>query len=227
MKILFFSDIHANHEALKHLEPYIEQADMSICLGDLVGYSCSVNEVVDFLRSREIVCIQGNHERYLLEGLESQKKEINDSVRFGIEFAQKTITLDNLKWISSLPISFGFFADGLSFLCCHGSPFDPVNGYIYENNTDFGIFDKFRYDVIVLGHTHRAMSIKRLDKVILNPGSVGQSRDYEGVVCAVIIDTETLEQETLRILYDFRKNLSISLSNGAGDWIFKHYRTVL
>lgn len=227
MRILFFSDVHANYEALKQLDFYILQADLSICLGDIVGYNCSVNDSIDFLRKRKIVCIQGNHDRYLLEGLKRQKKEINDSVRFGIEFAQKTITSENREWLSSLPITYGFIADSLSVFCCHGNPFDPVNGYVYENNTDFSQFDNFHYDLIALGHTHRAMLVEKRDMMILNPGSVGQARDCEGMVCAAIVNTETREAEFLHLPYDFNKNLSLSMFNGAGEWIYKHYRTVL
>lgn len=50
MKILVCSDIHGNYEALKSIVPYLSDVDMSVCLGDIVGYGCAVNECIDLLR---------------------------------------------------------------------------------------------------------------------------------------------------------------------------------
>ena len=103
MRILFISDIHGNYPALLSLEKYFNEVDKIICLGDVVGYHCYVNEVIDFLIRHDVICIQGNHDRYVFEGLENQTKYINDSVRFGIEVAQKKLTEDNKEWLGALP----------------------------------------------------------------------------------------------------------------------------
>ena len=70
MRIVVISDIHANYEALKVLVPHFRSSDKILCLGDIIGYSCAVNECIDILREFECVCIQGNHDRYLIEGTE-------------------------------------------------------------------------------------------------------------------------------------------------------------
>jgi len=226
MRILFISDIHANLEALLTLENYIQSADMTICLGDIVGYHCHVNEVIELLIKHNVVCIQGNHDRYLFEGLENQTKVINDSVRFGLEVANKIITFENQLWLKGLPISIGLNVDNLSILCCHGSPWNPTNGYVYEDSTQFLQMENFQYDYIALGHTHRQF-IKYGKLVIFNPGSVGQARDREGIVCAKILDTLSKEFEDIYINYDFQKEIDYSKKCGAKDWIYKHFQTVL
>lgn len=225
MKILFISDIHANYEALLSLESYIQTVDITICLGDLIGYQCHVNEVLDFLQKHKIICIQGNHDRYLIEGLSSQTKDINDSVKFGIDIAKKTITKENLIWLQNLPISLGLKIDNLSILCCHGSPWDPTNGYVYEESHLFNEMKDFQYDIIALGHTHREY-LKIGKPIVFNPGSVGQARDKEGIVCAKIFNTETIEFEDLYLEYDFQKEIKYSLDFGAKDWIYKHFQTL-
>ena len=96
MKIVVVSDIHANYEALKVLVPYFRNADKILCLGDIVGYSCAVNECIDLLREFNCVCIQGNHDRYLIAGNGKQTKYLNESVLFGIEYAETPITQRNL-----------------------------------------------------------------------------------------------------------------------------------
>ena len=226
MKCLFISDIHANLEALLALETQIVKADMVICLGDIVGYHCHVNEVITFLRKHKVVCIQGNHDRYLIEGLEIQTKVLNDSVRFGIETAKESITDDNLNWLKNLPISLAFKLDNISILCCHGSPWDTINGYIYQDSDLLTKMQDFKYDVIGLGHTHRQF-LKPGNPIVFNPGSVGQARDLEGIVCAKILCTTTALFEDIYLNYDYQKEIDFSLSCGAKEWVYKHFQTLL
>ena len=207
------------------LEEEIASAPRVICLGDITGYHCYVNEVIDFLRSRSVICIQGNHDRYVIEGLECQTKIINDSVRFGIEQAKKLITADNLIWLSGLPTSVSFKDGSCSFLCCHGSPWSVTDQYVYQDSELFDRMGEFAYDVIAMGHTHRAFVIHRGERVFMNPGSVGQARDYEGEACAIWLDTDSLNVDFIRRPYDFRKTIRHSLMCGAGNWIYKHFKT--
>lgn len=227
MKILFISDIHGNYPALLSLEKYFTDVDRVICLGDIVGYHCYVNEVIEFLIKHGVICIQGNHDRYVFEDLEGQTKFINDSVRFGIEIAQKKLSEDNRKWLNRLPTSFSLKQDSLSILCCHGSPWDVTNGYMYADSDLFPKIAEFAHDVIVMGHTHRAY-IKKTDRqIVLNPGSVGQARDVEGKACAMVFNTVNKEIESIQEPYDFMTTLKSSISFGAKDWVYKHFKTVI
>ena len=227
MRILFISDIHGNPPALLSLEKYVNEVDRIVCLGDIVGYHCYVNEVIDFLIHHHVTCIQGNHDRYVFEGLEKQTKAINDSVRFGIEIAQRKLTDRSREWLEKLPTSLSFKVDDLSILCCHGSPWDVTNGYVYANSDMFPKMQDFAFDIIALGHTHRAYT-KHIDKqTVFNPGSVGQARDTEGKASAKILNTLTREFVVIQEPYDFMVTLNDSISNGAQDWVYKHFKTVI
>lgn len=227
MKILFISDIHGNYPALLSLENYFKDVDKVICLGDIVGYHCYVNEVVEFLIHHNVTCIQGNHDRYIFEGLETQTKAINDSVRFGIEIALKKLTSENKKWLKSLPTSLSFKVDNLSVLCCHGSPWDVTNGYVYADSELFPKMSEFAFDVIALGHTHRAYTNQMDKQIVFNPGSVGQARDTEGKACAKILDTETKILEIIQEPYNYIETINNSISYGAQEWVYKHFKTVI
>lgn len=227
MKILFISDIHANYPALETLQRYIAKVDLTICLGDIVGYHCFVNEVIEFLRANHVVCIQGNHDRYVFEGLERQAKAINDSVRFGIEQADSLLSSVNRNWLMKLPTSLSLKIGDLSILCCHGSPWDVTNGYIYSDSILFPKMADFNFDIIALGHTHREYVKFNNNQIVFNPGSVGQSRDFEGQVCAKILHVESRALETIHIPYDFRITLNDSILRGAQDWVYKHFQTVI
>ena len=227
MKILIISDIHGNLPALQAIDSYVNKTDLTICLGDIVGYHCYVNEVIDYLKRHNVVCIQGNHDRYIFEGLEIQTKVINDSVRFGIEIASKKISSGNKEWLKQLPTSLSFKFDNCSLLCCHGSPWDVTNGYVYSDSDLFPKMGEFAFDIIALGHTHRAYIKHEGSMVILNPGSIGQARDTEGFACAKIIDTTTKEITTIQEPYDYMTTINDSIAHGAQEWVYKHFQTVI
>ncbi|MDD3301100.1 MAG: metallophosphoesterase family protein [Proteiniphilum sp.] len=226
MKVLFISDIHANYSALKTIENQIIDSDLTICLGDIVGYHCHVNEVIEIIRKHDVKCILGNHDFYLLNGIGGITKKINESVRFGLNIAERLITKDNLDWLNNLPINFGLRLDGTSVLCCHGSPWNPVHEYIYEDSEKIENLKSFNYDFIALGHTHRQYNVGDAP-VIFNPGSVGQARDFEGIVCTAELDTANNKLEFRQFDYDFKAEIEYSLKYGAKEWIYKHFKSRL
>ncbi|MEK7312219.1 MAG: metallophosphoesterase family protein, partial [Chloroflexota bacterium] len=58
------SDIHANIHALEAMWSDLEsqKPDAVYCLGDLVGYGAYPNEVIDFIRSRDVPTVMGNYD---------------------------------------------------------------------------------------------------------------------------------------------------------------------
>ena len=224
MKILFISDIHSNFEALKNLEKDIVESDFVFCLGDILGYHCEVNEVIDFLKKYSIICIAGNHDRYIINFDEVNGKSINESVKFGIEYSQKYITEKNIKWLKSLPTSVSFTINGTSIFCCHGSPWDVTNEYFYSNKKErIAQMNNFNFDIIAFGHTHRMYEKITSNKIIINPGSVGQARDELGKICAKILDLDKREITNIVKGYNFKKVIDLALKNGAKEWIYKHF----
>jgi len=64
MRIAVLSDIHANLHALQAVWDDLERQkpDVVYCLGDLVGYGAYPNEVIDFLRQRQVPTVMGNYD---------------------------------------------------------------------------------------------------------------------------------------------------------------------
>ena len=190
MKILIMSDIHANMPALNMIAPYIDSVDKVICLGDAVGYNQYVNPVIDFLRTNNVQCIMGNHDHYMLHDF---TRPVNDNVKYWVQYARDNITPENKLWLSKLPDYLEFNTDGEKFLCCHASPWNHLEEYIYpDNNKRIDDLFNLQYNVICIGHTHHPMEFKRNNKLVLNPGSVGQSRNIRGMAFASILDTKNL-----------------------------------
>lgn len=61
MKIAVISDIHGNIFALNAVLEAIKKQDVTytICLGDLVGYGCNPNEVIERLRNEKFLVLKG------------------------------------------------------------------------------------------------------------------------------------------------------------------------
>jgi putative phosphoesterase len=219
MQLALISDVHANFEALSVLADVLGQVDQVLCLGDLIGYYCQVNEVIDYIRNLNARCVLGNHDSFLFRGV---PPNVHPHVRFGIEFARRVITDENADWLKGLPLTWGGFIGGRSFLLVHGSPWRPLGDYLYSDNPSSQKLDAFGYDVIAFGQTHRA--VYRLERApyLLNPGSVGQSRDERALACMFVFDTESMTVRKIERRFDAEKVIDLAKRNGAGEWIGKH-----
>lgn len=213
------SDIHANFEALLSFEDVFSNVDQVVCLGDIVGYYCQVNEVIEYIRNLNPICIMGNHDYYVLNKVPDA---INPAVRFGIEYAQSNITTENRRWLLSLPLVWGGLIGNKKFLFSHGSPWDPIHDYLYENNAKIESLRYFSFDVIAIGQTHRAMKRVMGNLLVLNPGSIGQDREIIGQACAFILETGSMSIEKIVRNYNINKIIDLCKKNGAQDWISKH-----
>ena len=189
MNIMIISDVHANFSALQLFDAELKAADAVLCLGDIVGYHSEVNEVIHYLRQLpRLICIMGNHDDFLLRGC---PELLSPHVKQWIDYADQVIEQDNRLWLASLPISWSGYVGNLSFMLVHGSPWRPFTDYLYADNKNLYNLDAFQYDIICFGQTHRAFIRDDKSPILLNPGSIGQSRDKKGIAFAMHIQTET------------------------------------
>ena len=221
MRVALLSDTHANRDALSAMLPLLKGADQALHLGDVVGYYCDVNDVIDVLRAADVVCIRGNHDQYLLEGCPA---DVNEAVRFGVEYADSVITISNRRWLAGLPTRVDLHFGGRRLLGVHGSPWSDLAEYVYPDSPRIRTLWNLGYDVIALGHTHHAMTLAASRQVVVNPGSVGQPRDIPASASAAIIDLATLDVQQVRVRFDPAGVLSRARDNGAGEWVYRHFQ---
>ncbi len=167
--IALISDIHGNYTALKAVLNEIDKMGINdiYCLGDIVGYYTQVNECCDEIRRRDIKCIIGNHDWYLIaESFCPRSQSVNDC----LAFQRETISREHLDWLSTLPVTLKY--KGLSMV--HGGWTNPVDEYI-DPTEDY--FSRIKGSFFASGHTHRQIRKVFKDKIYCNPGSVGQPRD--------------------------------------------------
>lgn len=227
-RFAIISDIHSNLEALQEVLAEIDQRDHStiFCLGDVVGYGPDPESCSDLVRARCEKTIRGNHDEALFSGAE----RFNPFARAAIRFTRERLKPGLLRgkacserweWLRTLPLS---FRRG-DLLFVHGSPRDPVNEYVYQEDVYFNVEPKLREifeateHVVFCGHTHVPVIMRsdlktfapagdvfehRIEsgyKYIINCGSVGQPRDRDPRACWVEVEGDIVRHH--RVPYDF------------------------
>lgn len=213
MKVAVISDIHGNHYALKQVLKSAKKdgVDKLLILGDLVGYYYHPEIVLSLITEWDYEIIKGNHE-VLLQSLKENKIDANYlKNKYGSGHEQALIKIDykTQQWLFSLPTQKTVLIDNVSFQLNHGSPFS-IDEYIYPDakieqlekcNSD-------NHDFVLIGHSHYSFSYKCKNSVLINCGSVGQSRQNGGLAYWTIINTSNKTFETKATPYDISELLN-------------------
>jgi predicted phosphodiesterase len=220
MRCLVLSDIHSNLEAFQAVLNHAGEVDQVWCLGDVVGYGPDPNDCVRLLRSLSPLCIAGNHDWATLGKLDLQ--DFNPDARDANLWNRRQLTPDNLTYLEALP---EILVNG-QFTLAHGSPRHPIWEYIIYNSTARANFDHFPTPYCLVGHTHTPVVFRLTpedecsgpiceqlppaidapgklggERLIVNPGSVGQPRDGDPRASYVILDLDKLTVEHRRVEY--------------------------
>jgi len=221
MRYLIISDIHSNLEALKAVLQQVPEYDRLICLGDLVGYGASPNEVVQRVRQLNLAgLVRGNHDK-VCSGIESGDN-FNANAYISALWTQDKLTAKNAEYLTALPAG-PLKIDPLVSIC-HGSPMDEDYYIIYENDA-FLSFQCFETVFCFFGHTHvpglfilegepatfnyflpKDHFRIKLDlggsvRYLVNPGSIGQPRDYDPRASCCLLDTAAALLTFFKIAY--------------------------
>lgn len=221
MRTLILSDIHANWVALEAvLEDTRGRWERLWFLGDLIGYGPNPNECVERLRELDpAIALSGNHDWAVLGKLDTE--EFNDDARWAVNWTRKTLTTENRAYLDGLPP----LSVAPPFTLAHASPRHPVWEYILDLQTALENFAYFDTPACLVGHSH-IPAIFLLDeesatlelnlpadgdiidmtpgreRLIINPGSVGQPRDGDPRAAYALFDDETHTWEMHRVPYD-------------------------
>ena len=179
------SDIHGNYAALSEVLYELDNMNISeiYCLGDVVGYYTQINECCNELRRRNVKCLMGNHDWYMLaKSFCPRSKSVNDC----LAYQKKIITDENLEWISTFSLYYNYE----NVFMLHGGWSDPIDEYL-EPSEEY--FCKLEGNIFFSGHTHIQQLCRYGDKTYCNPGSVGQPRDNDNRAAFAVIDKEKID----------------------------------
>jgi putative phosphoesterase len=207
MKLALLGDIHGNHFALQAVLAAASSSGVEKLLvtGDLVGYYYAPLKVLELLQPWDRYLVRGNHEDMLIAARTDSVflKQVGGLYGDGLRIAIEQLGKQQLDELCSLPHPLELVIDGCKILLCHGAPWD-VDQYIYPD-AQMELLERCAkpgYDLVVLGHTHYPMQRKIGKTLIVNPGSVGQPRNYQPGAHWAIFDTATRNLEFHQELYD-------------------------
>ncbi|RJP29790.1 MAG: metallophosphoesterase [Candidatus Omnitrophota bacterium] len=218
MRYGIFSDIHSNLEALDSvLDSYKHEAiDRYFCIGDIVGYAANPNECIELIRSKNVVCVAGNHD-WASVGLFALDN-FNPLAKEAVIWTRTRLNSDNIDYLQSLDL---IYSDD-DFTMVHGTLDRPQEfNYMSGGYTAWDSFEAMDNHICFVGHTHvpeiyirkpddylesrkeDILSIEDDCSYIVNVGSTGQPRDGDRRAAYCIYDTQKRKLEIRRIDYDF------------------------
>ena len=176
MRICIISDLHANLEAL-HALP--QSYDELWVLGDLVNYGPDPAAAIEFVRSRASLVIRGNHDHAV-----GFAADCGCSPRFLMmaeatrDYTIATLSDGDKRYLRQLPTSAQRQIEGMVFFLCHATPANLLYEYRPPGSPLWdGAEEASRgANVILAGHTHLQFSRRSGERLVINPGSLGQSK---------------------------------------------------
>jgi len=221
MRTLILSDIHANLTALKSVLADAGPFDQVWCLGDIVGYGPDPNECVTLIQSLSpLKCVKGNHDAAILG--EIDLRVFNYEARDSLLWLRNKLEPQHLQWLNTLEERLVF--DDVTMV--HGSPRNPIWEYLMDTVSAGENMSAFSTQLCFVGHTHVPGVFQFNDdkigstdyyamtdgsefipenKVIINPGSVGQPRDNDPRSSYVVFDNQTNRFEFHRVKYNIEQ----------------------
>ncbi len=217
-RVTIFGDIHGNIAALEAV--FADMAargvdDNLYCLGDLVGYGTFPNEVIDFIRARNIPTIMGNYDQGV--GISSDDcgcaytNPVSEALgKRSIAWTNAHVDEGRKTYLRSLDASIPIMLGELKVLLVHGSP-RRVNEYLFEDRPESTlerIFADIDADVLVCGHTHlpyhRTLTSGHQ---LVNAGSVGKPKDKDPRAGYVLLSAQgrSLDVQFIRVPYDIER----------------------
>jgi putative phosphoesterase len=206
MKILVLSDIHSNIYALDSIWDVEGDSDRIFCTGDLVDYGPYPREVLDWVRDHDVICTQGNHDKWLVSNYRSGNllDHIPPDDRAWVHHNVSLLGDDDINFLSSLPDETVFKHNGVNYGMTHlyKGYEEIVSTFAYDEfcKHRFGESEDSPIPRLILGHTHRqAIRYLRDDTLWLNPGSVSYRRpddpDQTAHYATIVDGVTSLKQE--------------------------------
>lgn len=221
MRYLILSDMHANSDAFAAVLQRLRRKrfDVTLVLGDLVGYGARPNEVIERVRALDpAALIRGNHDK-VASGIE-EPDGFNPVAQEAAEWTYRTLTPENRAFLAACPAG-PMFVDAETEIC-HGSP-DDEDAYVTSELDALRALKQSERHVCFYGHTHIPVVFRLTDtgfdfltgpsdepavtiggvepahwqvaiepgiRYLINPGSVGQPRDGDPRAAFAIFDRE-------------------------------------
>ena len=228
MRTLLLSDIHSNLEALEACLAAAPSTDVTVNLGDIVGYGASPNEVTERARALEGIFVRGNHDK-VVAGIDDVKN-FNPIAGAAAIWNREQLKSEHLSWLRDLPKGPVTTQELAGVQYVHGAP-DDEDRYVVTPDEAAIELVKPGPGITFFGHTHIQGAFQLQGKVVraihpayetvakqetwelpikeglnymINPGSVGQPRDGDWRAAFAVFDSVQRVVTFFRIPYEMR-----------------------
>ena len=225
MRCAIIADIHANLAALKAVLVDVKQrggVEEIWCLGDIVGYGPDPHDCIELLRQTKHICVVGNHDLAAVGQIDTT--DFNPDAVAASEWTAEHLNSQDVRYIKSLPR----VINKDDFTIVHGSPREPIWEYVLSISGARENFAYFKTQFCLLAHTHvpaafsydegGACSFRQFapekelvpaeERLIINPGAVGQPRDGDPRASYAIYDSDKQRFWLYRVPYDVTETQS-------------------
>jgi diadenosine tetraphosphatase ApaH/serine/threonine PP2A family protein phosphatase len=218
MRYAIIADVHANLTAFAAVLKDIEQRggmDEIWCLGDIVGYGPDPHECIALLRQQRHVCVTGNHDWGAIGKVDIA--DFNPDAAAACQWTAQQLSPEDVRYLENLPLTL----ERDDFTLVHGSPREPIWEYLTSTSIAKQNFGFFQSSYCLVGHSHLPLVFRDEDgacsfnkwttniglalgqnRLIINPGGVGQPRDGDPRASYAIYDTENRQIRLYRVPYD-------------------------
>ncbi|MEE9285368.1 MAG: metallophosphoesterase family protein [Dehalococcoidia bacterium] len=236
MRVAIISDIHSNLAALEAVLDDAEGrgAGELWCLGDIVGYGPEPRECLALVRSRARLCLSGNHDLGAIGAV--SLADFNPYAAAANQWTSEVLEEEEKAYLGNLPSKLVWEDVTLA----HASPREPVWEYVLSAPIARASFAHFETRWCLVGHSHvplfcletdagTACALYRLpedsplslgrQRMIINPGSVGQPRDGDSRASYAVYDSEEDALYHYRVPYDIEATQEKMRQAGLPDYL--------
>lgn len=204
MRVALLSDIHSNVAALRAVLEDVERrrVDEVWVGGDTFGYYPWAADTFTILTATRPTGVLGNHDAWVVHGGTAPSGVAGaiaeDNARDLAENAPAA-----LRWLAELAPLRRLRRSGWMVTIAHGTPADTLEGRYYPDDERLYDWLPGHGEVLILGQTHHPLVRRTANGgLLVNPGSVGQSRDGDPMPSWAVLDLERGRVELCRSAYD-------------------------
>ena len=219
MRYAIIADIHANLAAFTAVLDDIKSkggVEEVWCLGDVVGYGPDPHRCLELLRQHNHICVAGNHDWAAVGKIDTAY--FNPAAAAACHWTAQQLSPEDRQYLENLPL----VIEKGDFTLAHGSPREPIWEYILSTSSARENLAYFQTQFCLVGHSHipfvfeygetgscslsefvdNAVLTLAENRLIVNPGGVGQPRDGDPRASYAIYDSEAGSVTHYRVAYD-------------------------
>jgi predicted phosphodiesterase len=217
-RIAVFGGLYSNYLALEAglADAHRRGVGAVYCLGDLGAFGPHPDRVFPLLREHNVLCIQGNYDNSIGNGLADCQCGYTDPrdnhfARISYDYTFRNTSPENRDWMREQPMQRRVQLGRHRVLMCHGSP-RKMNEFLWESTCSTAFLeylaDLHDADVILATHTgikwRRALSRGRW---FVNVGVLGRPENdgRTAVWYAILEPTPDLRVEFVPVAYDHER----------------------